>query len=279
MAQVFLGPSQDADFFSGRTDVVENSSYQWRSHWLHDWSLLATLAGHGKISLGEHSFESEPGEMILIAPEHPHLFQAEPGWNLIWFHFLMRPHLTAEIHWPEEVPGLRRCRLTGTDLRRTKAALLEALQLDHRRAPGWHGLAYALLEEAIMRGFAGDSQSRGDGREWLARAQRLLLQGPEESISVDRIATLCCMSRTKFYTAFKEATGVSPRAWREFQQLLRAQFLLQSTSLPVAEIVRQLGLGDPFYFSTRFRRFCGQSPTEYRRNHPAPEPDETLPEK
>ena len=96
---------------------------------------------------------------------------------------------------------------------------------------------------------------------------------------MDRIAALCCMSRTKFYTAFKEATGVSPRAWREFQQLLRAQFLLQSTSLPVAEIVRQLGLGDPFYFSTRFRRFCGQSPTEYRRSHPAPEPDETLPEK
>lgn len=275
MAQVFLGPSQDADFFSGRTDVIENSSYQWRSHWLHDWSLIATLAGHGEIVLGERVFKSEPGELILIAPEHPHIFRTEPGWNLIWFHFLMRPHLTAEIHWPEEVPGLRRRRLTGADFRRVKAALLEALQLDHRRAPGWHGLAYTLLEETLMRGFAGSSQNRDDGREWLARAQRLLLQGQAKTISVDRIAALCCMSRTKFYTAFKEATGVSPRAWRESQQLLRAQFLLQNTSLPVAEIVRQLDIGDPFYFSTRFRRFCGQSPTEYRCNHLIPEQEDT----
>lgn len=270
MTQVLLGPSQNADFFSGRTHVIETSPIRWWSHWLHDWSLIATLAGHGEILFGEKVFESEPGGMILIAPEHPHLFRAEPGWDLIWFHFLMRPHLTAEIHWPEEVPGLRRCRLTDADFRRAKAALLEAQQLDFRRAPGWHGLAYALLEGTVMRGFSGDLQGRSDGQEWLARAQRLLLQSAAETVSVDRIAALCGMSRTRFYTAFKEAAGVSPRAWRESQQLLRAQFLLQSTSLPVAEIVRQLGMGDPFYFSSRFRRFCGQSPTEYRRSHPIP---------
>ena len=73
MAQVTLGPSQDADFFSGRTRVIENGFCEWRSHWLHDWSLILTLGGRGAIVLGERRFESEPGEMTLIAPEHPHL--------------------------------------------------------------------------------------------------------------------------------------------------------------------------------------------------------------
>lgn len=265
MAQVILGPSQDADFFSGRTHVMESTLYEWQSHWLHDWSLILTLDGCGRIVLGENSVESEIGTMILIAPEYPHLFCPESGWDLIWFHFLMRPHLMAELYWPEQVPGLRGCRLAGAEFRRAKAALLEASQLDHRRPPNWHGLAYALLEETVLRGCAGTAEGRDDG-EWLARAQKLLLPGPAENLPMDRAAALCGMSRTKFYTAFKRAAGISPRAWRESQLLRRAQFLLQGTSLPVAEIARQLGMRDPFYFSSRFRRFCGQSPTEYRQN-------------
>lgn len=151
MAQVTLGPSQDADFFSGRTRVIENGFCEWRSHWLHDWSLILTLGGRGAIVLGERRFESEPGEMTLIAPEYPHLFRSEPGWDLIWFHFLMRPHLTAELHWPEEAPGLRHCRLAGADFRRGRAALLEASQLDHR--PGVR-LARAGLRAARRDAYA-----------------------------------------------------------------------------------------------------------------------------
>ena len=51
MAQVTLGPSQDADFFSGRTRVIENGFCEWRSHWLHDWSLILTLGARGAIVL------------------------------------------------------------------------------------------------------------------------------------------------------------------------------------------------------------------------------------
>lgn len=266
MAFVTLGPSQDADFFSGRTRVVETTCYEWRSHWLHDWSLLLTLAGRGTIVAGENCIESEAGRLLLIAPEHPHLFRAEPGWDFIWFHFLMRPHLAAELHWPECVPGVRSHQFAGMAFRRAKAALLEALQLDHRRPPNWHGVACALLEGALLRGCIGAADCNHEGK-WFARAQCLLLQEPAENRSVDRAAALCGMSRTNFYTAFRRLAGVSPRAWRESQLLRNAQFLLQSTSLPVAEIAYRLGIKDPFYFSTRFRRFCGQSPTEYRQSH------------
>lgn len=264
MALVTLGPSQDADFFSGRTQVVESVYYEFESIWIHDWSLLLTLDGRGKIVFGEHRVESEPGDMLLIAPEHPHRFQPEPGWDLVWFHFLMRPHLTADLHWPERFPGLRSRRFEGAEFRRVKTALLEAMSLDHRRPFHWHGLACALLEGALLRGCVGspDENSRS---EWLARAQRLLLQNAEANQSIDRAAALCGMSRTMFYAVFKRAAGMSPRAYREFTLMRRAQFLLQSTSLSVAVVARQLGMEDPFYFSTRFRRFCGQSPSEYRR--------------
>jgi AraC family transcriptional regulator of arabinose operon len=46
----------------------------------------------------------------------------------------------------------------------------------------------------------------------------------------------------------------------------RAQDLLVSTGKRVAEIARLVGYTDPFYFSTRFRAFTGQSPRQYRRD-------------
>jgi AraC family transcriptional regulator of arabinose operon len=37
------------------------------------------------------------------------------------------------------------------------------------------------------------------------------------------------------------------------------------TSLGIAEIAAQVGYDDPFYFTNRFRRHAGKSPTQYRR--------------
>lgn len=101
--------------------------------------------------------------MTLIAPEYPHLFRSEPGWDLIWFHFLMRPHLTAELHWPEEAPGLRHCRLAGADFRRGRAALLEASQLDHRRASGWHGWPTRCSKRRLCAVLPGISKAAATG--------------------------------------------------------------------------------------------------------------------
>jgi AraC-like DNA-binding protein len=44
----------------------------------------------------------------------------------------------------------------------------------------------------------------------------------------------------------------------------RAAELLAEDRLTVRAIAKQLGFGDPFYFSRTFRRHFGRSPSEYR---------------
>ncbi len=264
MAIVSISPFPGADLFSGRTNVIEPGGLEWESRWIDDWSLILTLDGNGRISFDSGDVPVAKRDLVLIAPEYAHRFCCAGKWDLLWVHFLMRPHLTPPSGWPEFLPGVRCSRLPGAEFLRARAALLETCQLDRRRPPNWHPLAIALLETALLRGCCGATREIQPADAWLFRAQKMLLDSTSDSVSMDRIASRCGMSRTKFYTAFKRLCGMSPRAYRELHQLRRAQLLLESTTLPIAEISRQVGISDPFYFSSRFRKFCGVAPSDYR---------------
>ncbi|MCY1247111.1 Arabinose operon regulatory protein [compost metagenome] len=46
--------------------------------------------------------------------------------------------------------------------------------------------------------------------------------------------------------------------------MARARLLLDTTDLTIAEVGREVGLYDQFYFSRQFRRMHGVSPSAYR---------------
>ena len=48
------------------------------------------------------------------------------------------------------------------------------------------------------------------------------------------------------------------------QRMSRARQLLDSTTLGIAEVAREVGYDDPLYFSRQFRRTHGMSPRDYR---------------
>jgi AraC family transcriptional regulator of arabinose operon len=43
-----------------------------------------------------------------------------------------------------------------------------------------------------------------------------------------------------------------------------ASRLLRLTSLTIQEVAGEVGYDDPFYFSNRFRRYSGKSPSQFR---------------
>jgi len=67
---------------------------------------------------------------------------------------------------------------------------------------------------------------------------------------------------------FREQIGVPPRQYLEELRLQRAAQLLRSTGLPVGEIAAETGYANAFYFSSRFRKMFGKSPSEYRLKKP-----------
>ena len=100
---------------------------------------------------------------------------------------------------------------------------------------------------------------------------------------ITEMAGLVGRSRSHVLKLFRRYIGVSAKHFVIERQLRAARELLLSTTLPVAEVGRKVGLADPYHFSKLFRRHVGLSPREFRLQNgpfsspPRPNRHETQP--
>ena len=86
------------------------------------------------------------------------------------------------------------------------------------------------------------------------------LAGPQNADGLSRAVGL---SRSRFSALFGARTALSLQTYIEGQRLARAAQMLALTNWTVAQIARDVGFADAYYFSTRFRRHFGKPPTMY----------------
>ncbi len=79
----------------------------------------------------------------------------------------------------------------------------------------------------------------------------------------DRAARLGTSPR-QLRNAVRRSAGCSPTEIVSRVRVNRAKSLLAETSLPVTEVARAVGFGDPAYFSRHFRARAGMSPRAFR---------------
>lgn len=84
-------------------------------------------------------------------------------------------------------------------------------------------------------------------------------------LSVSLLCDHACMGRTAFTEKIKELTGMPPRDFIEATKLKKAAQLLSEGEKNVSEVAYALGFNSPKYFSIRFRKQFGMSPTEWSK--------------
>lgn len=108
----------------------------------------------------------------------------------------------------------------------------------------------------------------GESEPLSLQAARLLEESLENPPTLQAMADQLFVSRTHLCTAFKRETGLSVGEYLNRTRLLRAQHLLATTALSIAEIARQVGYARQSSFSERFKEEVGITPTEWRKaNH------------
>ncbi len=100
-----------------------------------------------------------------------------------------------------------------------------------------------------------------------ARIQRIVDHIDAElhqALTVERLAELAGMSRSKFAAMFKRSTGLSPHQFVIARRIRRARELLCASELALSEIAECVGFSSQSHMTSTFRRHTGLTPREYR---------------
>ncbi len=86
----------------------------------------------------------------------------------------------------------------------------------------------------------------------------------DENLTIPSIAAEMGMSRTTFFSRFKELSGLSPQDYLTHYRIAYARQLLQAGGLSVSEVAYKSGFSDPKYFSRIFKKVEGVSPSNVK---------------
>lgn len=198
--------------------------------------------------------------VIPAGTEHAYGAGEDDPWTIWWCH--VRGTDVAEL---VEAIGVSAARMT-ISLRavdRATALLDEiATALERDTTPArliaTSGMAWRLLTQLAVDRLLPEAGTP------LERAMRYLDERVDGRVQVPELAAMVGVSTSHLSALFREATGGGILAHHTALKMARVRRLLDTTDLPVAEIGRQVGIDDPFYFSRQFRRLHGVSPTVYR---------------
>ena len=157
------------------------------------------------------------------------------------------------------------------DLWETALKLKAQVENPHLASRAYAEALGIVLAHELVRMNSGISPAEPDVRGGLAGWQQkkvadYIEEHLAEDISLSALARVVQLSPFHFARAFKQSFGMPPHRYHTSRRIERAKTLLGKAELSVTEIGLNLGFSETSSFTAAFRRFTGQTPTDYRRN-------------
>ncbi|HEY3757516.1 MAG TPA: AraC family transcriptional regulator [Opitutaceae bacterium] len=230
--------------------------------------IMLCLSGEGWVRAGDAQRKVGAGDVVWLPAGEGHAYGAAAGnpWTIVWAHFT-----------GEEVAAWRELFIGEAEPR----PWIFALPTDRFDEIGLDGVYGALEHGYGVRQLVAASTAL---RRALSTAAQLVvvpaqLRSAHERVlgSIERLerdwhrphrlselATAAGVSVAHYSALFRRQAGFSPIDFLIRLRVRHACRLLDSTTLPVSEIARQVGYDDPYYFSRIFCRVMGAGPRAYR---------------
>ena len=229
-----------------------------------DYYLLYVASGTLTVRIHDQLLSAGPGDLMILPPRY-HYYYAYDGkgepLNYLWVHFTgsHAGYYLKDLDL-EEVPGIRHASADAhipTGFR----ALFDIFSKDapHRD----HALAAALLQ--LLTAIA-DAVRVSEPPNPIGRSLQYINASYTDDIQIPTLAAMENLSNSRYHVVFKEAVGLSPRAYITMLRMRHACDLLSTTNLTVRQIGALVGYEDSHFFCKVFKSKMGISPSLYRRN-------------
>jgi AraC-like DNA-binding protein len=134
------------------------------------------------------------------------------------------------------------------------------------------GIGLAIIAQLFGRTSPGSSPAEGSRvaplLKWrLRRATDYIAAHLGDSIGLADIAASAGLTRMHFAAQFRAATGLRPHEYVLWQRVERAQQLLVTGHMPLAEIAFEVGFKAQSHFTSVFSRLVGQTPYVWRQQN------------
>ena len=233
---------------------------------LHEWQLCLIEQGKGVVEFHKRKHSVKSGSFILIPPGCWHRYRPlkSTGWTTLWIGFngelATRLVKGAGFSSEGEVLDVSFLRHFHKLLLGTVTEALE-LGLDNpytiaAKIP----LLLALLSEK-----QNDFPNEATHSKCIHRAQTYIAEHATEIVDYEQLAEKMDIPYRTFRHLFTKETGSSPHQYQLSIRLARAQNLLRSTDMPIAQIAKTLGFNSTWYFAHFFHKRCYESPASYRK--------------
>lgn len=230
------------------------------------YGALLLLEGEGKYTdLDSTELNLYPGCFIQRIPEHKHSTKvvSDGRWYEVFLCFGRDIYYSLEklgiinSHKPVLIPGLEQT------LIQKFINLYEQLKIANDSQLPF--LLTKAIEIVCIAHEMDSGKTRNTVLPNIEKACNLLAKCNSENISMHDVATQSGMSYENFRKVFRNSTGISPHAYAIQRRIDLAKSSLQDLSRSIGDIAYELGYSDCFAFSKQFKKYVGQSPTDFRK--------------
>lgn len=148
-------------------------------------------------------------------------------------------------------------------------ALIEECQCS---GPASTAMMSALMNQCLIEVLRRAEEEAGGSLPWisalddprLSKVIETILDHPEQSYTLETLASVAAMSRSTFARHFEQRFGRTPMDYLRDVRLRRAAQLLQVGGTSVDAVAGKVGYASRSHFSHAFSELFGCSPTEFR---------------
>lgn len=242
--------------------------FRERASGSNQFILIYCVEGQGEIRLNETVHTVSADHFFIIPAEMPHAYHSDENnpWSIYWVHFSGNKasiYSRFACHSQPIARGKTSRIADRTDLfseifrNLDRGFSIETLEyvnlcLPHLLASFTHLSQFRLIKES------------GE-KDPVAQSINFMLENLVHKLKLDEIATEVGLSASHFSRLFLNRTGHSPIDYFIQLKIQRACRLLDNSGWMIADVAREMGFDDQFYFSRVFRKVMGMSPGVYRK--------------